>query len=256
MRHVIGITALAWALAAAPADAATFIADTDGTERDAAPGDGACSGASGGCTLTAALDETEALPGPDVVQLASYPVRHSLDAAFLVRDNLRIEGLALVTGSPAAELTATVGGRLELASVGLDAVRLTAAAGSITVRGGSPGAGARVATGGELLVEDVAYSASVSEAALVSVQGGSATLSRVDVTAWPWMDGPPALDVRGGASAARSDTTPPAIRYLPSCRPVREPRRHCTVAATRSERAPGTRASNEWRPGERGQRVA
>lgn len=61
---------LGLALAGAPAAlAAEFIVDSVQDAQDANPGDGACAAAGGACTLRAAIQETNALPGPDVVRL-------------------------------------------------------------------------------------------------------------------------------------------------------------------------------------------
>lgn len=52
-----------------PAQAATFTVDSPLDAVDAAPGDGVCATAAGVCTLRAAIQEANALPGADVVTL-------------------------------------------------------------------------------------------------------------------------------------------------------------------------------------------
>lgn len=54
-------------LLAAPAWAATFIVDSPDDYADATPGDGICAAAGGVCTLRAAIQEANALPGPDTI---------------------------------------------------------------------------------------------------------------------------------------------------------------------------------------------
>ena len=46
-----------------------FTVDSFGDEADAAPGDGVCASASGGCTLRAAIQEANATAGPDAIKL-------------------------------------------------------------------------------------------------------------------------------------------------------------------------------------------
>lgn len=52
-----------------PAAAATFTVDTTADAHDDLPGDGVCADALGDCTLRAAVDEANALAGPDVVDI-------------------------------------------------------------------------------------------------------------------------------------------------------------------------------------------
>ncbi len=72
-RSLIGVSALVGALlcllAATPTrvDAASFTVDTTIDDVDAAPGDGVCATASTACSLRAAVQEANALAGPDVV---------------------------------------------------------------------------------------------------------------------------------------------------------------------------------------------
>src|SRR5439155_10912015 len=65
---VVTVVALTgWAFARA--EAATFTVDCTMDDVDAAPGDGICATATGECTLRAAIQETNALPGPDSITL-------------------------------------------------------------------------------------------------------------------------------------------------------------------------------------------
>jgi CSLREA domain-containing protein len=60
-----GLSLGAWAVA----DAATFTVDTTKDAVDAAPGDGLCATAAGACSLRAAVQEANALAGPDTINL-------------------------------------------------------------------------------------------------------------------------------------------------------------------------------------------
>jgi uncharacterized repeat protein (TIGR01451 family)/CSLREA domain-containing protein len=54
---------------ARPAQAATFTVNSTADEQDANPGDGICASASGACTVRAAVEEANALPGPDIINV-------------------------------------------------------------------------------------------------------------------------------------------------------------------------------------------
>jgi CSLREA domain-containing protein len=82
---------LACSLLATPAVAATFeVVDTDDAP-DADPGDGVCGAAPAGCTLRAAIDEANALPGLDLILVAAgtYDLE---DGTLFVSDPVRIVG--------------------------------------------------------------------------------------------------------------------------------------------------------------------
>ncbi len=73
------------------ASAATFSVDASADEADSAPGDGVCLSASGTCTLRAALEEAEALPGRDeiLIPTGSFAV---LDPGVTLTGDLSITG--------------------------------------------------------------------------------------------------------------------------------------------------------------------
>jgi CSLREA domain-containing protein len=82
--------------APAVASAATFDVDSGADETDTAPGDGVCAGASGPCSLRAAVQEANALPGPDTITLQAG--KHTVASTALhVTDSASIIG-------PSAEL--------------------------------------------------------------------------------------------------------------------------------------------------------
>lgn len=68
LRIIIPMAAL---LAASPGQAAVFTVDTLVDAIDASPGDGVCATAAGNCSLRAAFQEANALPGADTVMLGS-----------------------------------------------------------------------------------------------------------------------------------------------------------------------------------------
>ena len=70
----VGVAA-AVLVAAPSARAATFTVNSRADAVDAAIGDGACATATGVCTLRAAIQETNALPGNDAISLPAGMAR-------------------------------------------------------------------------------------------------------------------------------------------------------------------------------------
>jgi hypothetical protein len=83
------------ALVATPLPGATaiFTVDSEADAPDAAQGDGACASAADGCTLRAAAEETNALPGPDSIGIPEGTYALSLGALALT-DPVSLEGLS------------------------------------------------------------------------------------------------------------------------------------------------------------------
>jgi hypothetical protein len=98
-------------LAAAPAGAATFVVDAPGDGRDARVGDGLCATEAGVCTLRAALDEADALPGLDRVRFAlpgdDVPVLPLDDVR--VHDPVDIDGTSQRSGRVAIDFDGAPG---------------------------------------------------------------------------------------------------------------------------------------------------
>lgn len=66
----VSLASILLMLASAPiASAATFTVNSSDDFSDANPGDGACATGTGNCTLRAAIEESNALPGSDTVNL-------------------------------------------------------------------------------------------------------------------------------------------------------------------------------------------
>ena len=98
--------ALGMAVIAAPmpARSADFTVDSTADALDALPGDGTCATGTGACTLRAAIQETNALPGADTIMLPAgtylLTLGHSdLDSSgdLDVRDTLAIQGAGAAT---------------------------------------------------------------------------------------------------------------------------------------------------------------
>src|SRR5438093_4430358 len=65
---------IAWAalsFVAAASHAATFVVNTTADTADAVPGDGICADSGGACSLRAAIQEANALAGPDAIVLSA-----------------------------------------------------------------------------------------------------------------------------------------------------------------------------------------
>jgi len=133
-----------------PPAGTTFTVDDTGTAPDAHPGDGVCATSTGACTLVAAIQEANASPGPDVVQLAA--ATYSLDHAQEQDPTYGATGLPSVTDD------------LTIVGSGADATAITrssaaptfrifrAVAGSLTLRNLAVGGGAAAGSyGGGIL---------------------------------------------------------------------------------------------------------
>jgi CSLREA domain-containing protein len=57
-----------------PARAASFTVNSNGDQGDASPGNGVCATAGGTCTLRAAIDETNALSGPNTINIPAMTI--------------------------------------------------------------------------------------------------------------------------------------------------------------------------------------
>ena len=88
---VLGL-ALLGLLLVAPVQAATLTVTSPADDSDGRPGDGLCATAGGLCTLRAALEEANALPGADQLTLPPNLYVLSLIPALLITDALTITG--------------------------------------------------------------------------------------------------------------------------------------------------------------------
>ncbi len=87
-------------------NAATFVVDTTSDTQDAAPGNGICADAGGLCSLRAAISESNALAGPDIITLPAGTYTQSLAGAnedinaggdFDIRSSVTINGAGAAT---------------------------------------------------------------------------------------------------------------------------------------------------------------
>lgn len=83
-----------WLLASSPLapHAATFSVDSEGDKVDVSPGDGLCEAASAACTVRAAIQETNALPGADTVEIPAGTYRLTIGPGFTVDEDASAAG--------------------------------------------------------------------------------------------------------------------------------------------------------------------
>src|SRR5881394_2387789 len=98
---------IAWvalSLAGAAGHAATFVVNTTADTADAVPGDGFCADSGGACSLRAAVQEANALAGPDTIQLgaATYVLSGAAGDDVAVSGDLDITGDLTLTGAGTA----------------------------------------------------------------------------------------------------------------------------------------------------------
>jgi len=95
MYGVVRFTATVCCLLAAasvPARAVTFTVESQADEADVLIGDGLCASAGGACTLRAALQEANALPGADAIDVPAGMYRLSLGPGFAVDEDAAAAG--------------------------------------------------------------------------------------------------------------------------------------------------------------------
>jgi hypothetical protein len=119
---------------AAPVPGATFVVDVDRElNADVAPGDGACANLQGRCSLTAAMEEANALPGSDIIRLGGISTTEP-GTRWSITGVLSIEGPGTIEGgSPRTVLEATAGSELSVSDATLQDVDLELDAGSSVV---------------------------------------------------------------------------------------------------------------------------
>ena len=93
---VLGL-ALLGVLLVAPAQAATLTVNSPADDLDGNPGDGLCATAGGLCTLRAAIEEANALPGADQLILPSNLYTLSIVTELLITNDLTITGAGAST---------------------------------------------------------------------------------------------------------------------------------------------------------------
>lgn len=166
-----------------PVNAAVFAVNSAADVRDAIPGDGICLTVAGTCTLRAAIEESNALPGPDVINVpaGNYLITlgngddNAARGDFDVRDTLTINGagrtLSVVDGNNADRVFDVH----QAASLQISA--LTIANGNVNNQGGG------IRNEGSLIVTDVLITDNAGkDGGGVSVRdnGSSATFTNVE----------------------------------------------------------------------------
>ena len=143
MTHKLPAIALASALLApAAAAAATFVVDNDSDAPDHTLGDGVCYVFGGGCTLRAAIEQANALPGPHTIQFdfSGAPTTISPGTSLpSIAAQVTIDGYAGGTGAPNTLAT----GHDANIRIRLDGANISGAANGLTFLWGSNGSAVR-----------------------------------------------------------------------------------------------------------------
>lgn len=149
-------------LAALDASAATFVVTNTTDAGDATPGDGTCSWMTGICTLRAAIQEANAWPGADVIQIAAGTYTLSIAGAgedLAVTGDLDIRDSVTIEGASAATTVIDANALDRVFDVKpMSTATLSVAIRDVTIREGAVtdagGAGIRHDDDGTLTVED------------------------------------------------------------------------------------------------------
>jgi uncharacterized repeat protein (TIGR01451 family)/CSLREA domain-containing protein len=133
---------IAWAalsLVAAPGQAATFILNTTADTVDAVPGDGICADSGGACSLRAAVQEANALAGPDTINLAAatYFLSGAAGDDVAVSGDLDITGDLTLTGAGNASTIIDGGGVDRVLDIDPSGAGVSVTISNLTVRGGN-----------------------------------------------------------------------------------------------------------------------
>jgi len=163
---------IAWAalsLAAAAGHAATFVVNTTADTADAVPGDGRCEDSGLACSLRAAVQEANALAGPDTIQLgaATYVLSGAAGDDLAVSGDLDITGDLTLTGAGTASTIIDGGGVDRVLDIDPSGVGVSVTIANLTVRGGgsssAPGpAGGGIRNLGTLSLSNVTLTANSS----------------------------------------------------------------------------------------------
>jgi len=132
---------------AAPARAADFTVNTTADQVDALPGDGLCASTAGGCTLRAAVQEANALPGDDRILLPVGIFELAIPGAFedaAATGDLDVtENLAIV-GAGAFSTIIDAGGLDRLLEVPAGFFGIALEIGALSLVGGDAGLGGAI----------------------------------------------------------------------------------------------------------------
>ena len=184
---------IAWAalsLVAMPGHAVTFVVNTTADTADAVPGDGICADSGGACSLRAAVQEANALAGPDTIQLgaATYVLSGAAGDDLAVSGDLDITGDLTLTGAGTASTIIDGGGVDRVLDIDPSGVGVSVTISNLTVRGGGSNnapaqAGGGIRNRGTLSLSNVtlaANSAGINGGGLLNF--GTLTLTNTTVS--------------------------------------------------------------------------
>src|SRR2546426_3780585 len=140
-------------LAVAPVAAATFTVNDTADAVDAVLGDGTCATAGGTCTLRAAIQEANALPGPDTIMVPAGTYLLTIegrDEDLAVTGDLDITDDVTITGAGADRTILDGNGIDRIFDIELPTSRvaIVVAIAALTIRNGNSGPGALADGGG------------------------------------------------------------------------------------------------------------
>jgi uncharacterized repeat protein (TIGR01451 family)/CSLREA domain-containing protein len=160
---------IAWAalsLVAAPGHAVTFVVNTTADTADAVPGDGKCADSSNACSLRAAVQEANALAGPDTIVLSAaiYVLSGAAGDDAALSGDLDITGDLTLTGAGTASTIIDGGGVDRVLDIDPSGAGVNVTIANLTVRGGNAAgeAGGGIRNRGTLSLNNVTLSANSS----------------------------------------------------------------------------------------------
>lgn len=168
-------------LAAFDAGAATFVVNSAADQADAVPGNGFCSVMTGICSLRAAIQEANALAGPDVIQLPAGTFALSIAGTgedFAATGDLDIRGDVTIEGASAATTVIDANSVDRAFDVPpAPSAALSVAIRNVTIREGSTsdaaGAGILHDDDGTLVVEDAILEQNQVSGTVSAATGGA-----------------------------------------------------------------------------------
>src|SRR5439155_1441524 len=116
----------------------TFVVNTTADTADAVPGDGRCEDSGGACSLRAAVQEANALAGPDTIQLgaATYVLSGAAGDDLAASGDLDITGDLTLTGAGTASTIIDGGGVDRVLDIDPSGAGVSVTISYLTVRGG------------------------------------------------------------------------------------------------------------------------
>src|SRR4029077_9088399 len=163
---------IAWAalsFVAVPGHAATFVVNTTADTAGAVRGDGPCADSGGACSLRAAVQEANALAGPDTIVLgaAIYVLTGAAGDDLALSGDLDITGDLTLNGAGTASTIIDGGGVDRVLDIDPSGVGVSVTVANLTVRGGGSSnppsqAGGGIRNRGTLSLNNVTLAANAS----------------------------------------------------------------------------------------------